>query len=55
MYVPTDPLARLSAIDLSPNRPQRMLDFIHSIGRQVSQHYQLHDSPQKHFHIELCL
>src|SRR5215813_11462992 len=40
--VSSDPLVRLSAIDISPDHPQRTLVFIHGFGGQASQwHYQL--------------
>jgi pimeloyl-ACP methyl ester carboxylesterase len=38
----TNPLVRLSAIDISPDHPQRTLVFIHGFGGQSEQwHYQL--------------
>src|SRR5512145_356808 len=38
----TNPLIRLSAIDISPDRPQRTFVFIHGFGGQAEQwHYQL--------------
>src|SRR5512134_56066 len=41
--VSTNPLVRLSAIDISPDRPQRTFVFIHGFGGQAMQwHYQLH-------------
>jgi len=40
--VSTDPLVRLSAIDISPERPQRTFVFLHGFGGQASQwKYQL--------------
>ena len=40
--VSTDPLVRLSAIDISPDHPQRTFVFIHGFGGQAAQwHYQL--------------
>src|SRR5574341_564456 len=40
--VSTNPLVRLSAIDISPDRPQRTFVFIHGVGGQAEQwHYQL--------------
>ncbi|HEX2697999.1 MAG TPA: alpha/beta fold hydrolase [Anaerolineales bacterium] len=40
--VSSNPLVRLSAIDISPDHPQRTLVFIHGFGGQGSQwHYQL--------------
>jgi len=40
--VSTDPLVRLSAIDISPDRPQRTFVFLHGFGGQASQwRYQL--------------
>lgn len=40
--VSTNPLVRLSAIDISPDRPQRTFVFIHGFGGQAEQwHYQL--------------
>ena len=35
--VSTDPLVRLSAIDISPDRPQRTFIFLHGFGGQASQ------------------
>jgi long-chain acyl-CoA synthetase len=35
--VSTDPLVRLSAIDISPDRPQRTFVFLHGFGGQASQ------------------
>jgi len=35
--VSTDPLVRLSAIDISPDRPQRTFAFLHGFGGQASQ------------------
>ncbi|MEW6400663.1 MAG: alpha/beta fold hydrolase [Chloroflexota bacterium] len=41
--VSSDPLVRLSAIDISPERPQRTFVFLHGFGGQAMQwHYQLH-------------
>jgi len=46
--VSTDPLVRLSAIDISPDRPKRTLVFLHGFGGQASQwKYQLY-----HFSLE---
>jgi long-chain acyl-CoA synthetase len=40
--VSTNPLVRLSAIDISPDHPQRTFIFIHGFGGQAEQwHYQL--------------
>lgn len=40
--VSTNPLVRLSAIDISPDHPQRAFVFIHGFGGQAEQwHYQL--------------
>jgi long-chain acyl-CoA synthetase len=40
--VSTNPLVRLSAIDISPDQPQRTFVFIHGFGGQAAQwHYQL--------------
>src|SRR3970040_2373489 len=40
--VSTKPLVRLSAIDISPDHPQRTFVFIHGFGGQAEQwHYQL--------------
>ena len=40
--VSTNPLVRLSAIDVSPDHPQRTFVFIHGFGGQASQwKYQL--------------
>jgi long-chain acyl-CoA synthetase len=40
--VSTNPLVRLSAIDISPDRPQRTFVFIHGFGGQAAQwHYQM--------------
>src|SRR5258708_39190842 len=40
--VSTNPLVRLSAIDISPDHPQRTFVFIHGFGGQAEQwHYQL--------------
>ena len=40
--VSSSPLVRLSAIDISPDRPQRTFVFIHGFGGQAEQwHYQL--------------
>src|SRR6266487_367318 len=42
LRVSTNPLVRLSAIDISPDHPQRTLVFIHGFGGQASQwQYQL--------------
>ena len=42
--VSSDPLVRLSAIDISPDRPQRTLVFLHGFGGQAGQwHYQLQE------------
>lgn len=42
--VSTDPLVRLSAIDISPDRPQRTFVFVHGFGGQASQwNYQLQE------------
>jgi len=42
LRVSTNPLVRLSAIDISPDHPQRTFVFIHGFGGQASQwHYQL--------------
>ena len=42
LRVSTNPLVRLSAIDISPDHPQRTLVFIHGFGGQAEQwHYQL--------------
>jgi pimeloyl-ACP methyl ester carboxylesterase len=41
--VSSDPLVRLSAIDISPERPERTFVFIHGFGGQATQwEYQLH-------------
>jgi len=41
--VSSDPLVRLSAIDISPERPERTFVFIHGFGGQAMQwRYQLH-------------
>ncbi len=54
--VSTDPLVRLSAIDISPDRPQRTFVFIHGFGGQAGQwHYQLQDLSQKNRVIALDL
>jgi len=46
--VSTDPLVRLSAIDISPDRPRRTFVFIHGFGGQASQwQYQLQSFSQK--------
>src|SRR3990172_5164141 len=46
--VSTNPLVRLSAIDISPDHPQRTFVFIHGFGGQASQWiYQL-----QHFSLE---
>src|SRR5262245_56981588 len=40
--VSTNPLVRLSAIDISPDHPQQTFVFIHGFGGQAAQwHYQL--------------
>ena len=40
--VSTNPLVRLSAIDISPDHPQRTFVFLHGFGGQAAQwHYQL--------------
>ncbi len=40
--VSSNPLVRLSAIDISPDRPQRTIVFIHGFGGQAMQwQYQL--------------
>ena len=40
--VSTDPLVRLSVIDISPDRPQRTFVFLHGFGGQADQwRYQL--------------
>jgi len=40
--VSTNPLVRLSAIDISPDHPQRTFVFIHGFGGQAAQwHYQM--------------
>ena len=40
--VSANPLVRLSAIDISPDHPQRTFVFIHGFGGQAGQwHYQL--------------
>src|SRR5262245_17862338 len=40
--VSSDPLVRLSAIDISPDHPQQTLVFLHGFGGQARQwHYQL--------------
>jgi hypothetical protein len=40
--VSSDPLVRLSAIDISPDLPKRTIIFIHGFGGQAEQwHYQL--------------
>src|SRR5215216_7535 len=42
LRVSSNPLVRLSAIDISPDHPQRTLVFIHGFGGQAEQwHYQL--------------
>jgi long-chain acyl-CoA synthetase len=42
--VSSNPLVRLSAIDISPDQPQRTFVFIHGFGGQAEQwHYQLQD------------
>ena len=35
--VSTDPLVRLSALDISPDRPQRTFVFLHGFGGQALQ------------------
>ena len=43
LRVSSDPLVRLSAIDISPERPERTFVFIHGFGGQAMQwKYQLH-------------
>src|SRR6478736_5821629 len=40
--IATQPLVRLSAIDIAPDLPQRTLVFLHGFGGQATQwHYQL--------------
>ena len=42
--VSNDPLVRISAIDVSPDRPRRTFIFVHGFGGQAEQwHYQLQD------------
>jgi long-chain acyl-CoA synthetase len=42
--VSSNPLVRLSAIDISPDQPQRTFVFLHGFGGQAEQwHYQLQD------------
>src|SRR5215211_7053753 len=42
LRISTNPLVRLSAIDISPDHPQRTFVFIHGFGGQAAQwHYQL--------------
>ena len=42
LRVSTNPLVRLSAIDISPDHPQRTFVFIHGFGGQAEQwHYQI--------------
>src|SRR3990172_7342289 len=54
--VSSDPLVRLSAIDISPERPQRTFVFIHGFGGQAMQwHYQLHKFALKNRVIALDL
>ena len=54
--VSTNPLVRLSAIDISPDRPQRTFVFIHGFGGQASQwKYQLQALSQKNRVIALDL
>ena len=54
--VSTDPLVRLSAIDISPDRPQRTFVFIHGFGGQASQwRYQLQAFSQKNRAVALDL
>lgn len=44
IHLSSQPLLRLSAIDISPDRPQRTLVFIHGFGgRAVQWHYQLQE------------
>ena len=44
LRVSTNPLVRLSAIDISPDHPQRTFVFIHGFGGQAEQwHYQLQE------------
>jgi long-chain acyl-CoA synthetase len=54
--VSTDPLVRLSAIDISPDRPQRTFVFIHGFGGQASQwRYQLQAFSQRNRVVALDL
>jgi len=54
--VSTDPLVRLSAIDISPDRPLRTFVFIHGFGGQASQwKYQLQSLSQKNRVVALDL
>ncbi len=54
--VSSDPLVRLSAMDISPERPQRTFVFIHGFGGQAMQwHYQLHKFALKNRVIALDL
>ena len=44
LRVSSDPLVRLSALDISPERPQRTFVFIHGFGGQAAQwHYQMQE------------
>ncbi len=54
--VSSDPLVRLSAIDISPERPQRTFVFIHGFGGQAMQwQYQVHNFALKNRVIALDL
>jgi len=54
--VSTKPLVRLSAIDISPDRPQRTFVFVHGFGGQANQwQYQLQALAQKNRVIALDL
>jgi long-chain acyl-CoA synthetase len=54
--VSSDPLVRLSAIDISPERPERTFVFIHGFGGQAMQwKYQLHKFALKNRVIALDL
>ena len=54
--VSTEPLVRLSAIDISPDRPQRTFVFIHGFGGQASQwRYQLQAFSQENRVVALDL